>query len=202
IRSDPDISNTAVILLTARADEESKLEGLAVRADEYLFKPFSASELEARVENLITIRRMLREALTGTVQLKGTDLTIQSADVVFLEKVRTTIESHMADTNFGVEQLADEVGYHPRQLQRKIRAVTKLSTSGYIRYLRLHRASQYLEARAGTISEIAYRVGYNDANHFSKLFRQMFGMSPTEYVGRRTIDRDVSDMGAAPPPLA
>src|SRR5690606_28718609 len=97
IRNDPDIAQAAVILLTARADEESKLEGLAVHADDYLCKPFSAAELEARVENLITIRRTLREMLSGTVQLEGSDLTIQSADAAFLAKVRSTIEAHMAD---------------------------------------------------------------------------------------------------------
>ncbi len=86
----------------------------------------------------------------------------------------------MANSNFGTEWLADEVGLSPRQLRRKLKDLTDLSTAGYIRSMRLKRAAQLLEEQAGNVSEVAYAVGFQDPKHFSKLFRQVFGVAPSK----------------------
>jgi len=182
IKESDTLSHIPVILLTAQAEEESKIEGLELGADDYISKPFSASELMVRVENLIELRNMLREKYSQQVRLKGKEVEVSSDDARFLKKVQAAIEKHIANSNFGVDWLADEVNLSSRQLQRKIRSITNLSAGGYIRLLRLERASQLLAQEWGNVSEVAYEVGFQDARYFSKLFKQTFGTTPTEYV--------------------
>lgn len=182
IKENPELNHIPVILLTAQAAEESRIEGLELGADDYISKPFSASELMVRVENLIEIRSMLREKFSQQVRIKGKEVEVFSDDARFLQKVQSVIEEHMANSNFGVDWLADEVNLSTRQLQRKIRSVTNLSAGGYIRLLRLERASQLLVQEWGNVSEVAYEVGFRDARYFSRLFKQTFGSTPTEYV--------------------
>ena len=170
-----------IILLTARAEDEDRLEGLGLGADAYLSKPFNAEELLLRVENLIEIRRLLRQRFSDEVVLKPHDIVVPSADAAFLERVQAFVEAHMGDSDFEVARVADEVGVSPRQLRRKIRAITGLSPSGYVRTLRLQRAAQLLEKKVGGVAEVAYRVGFDDAKHFSRLFKQVYGTLPSEY---------------------
>ncbi len=114
------------------------------------------------------------------------EISVSSTDELFLEKVKLVIEDHMGDSNFGVEWLAHEVAISPRQLQRRLRASVGVSAGGLIRLMRLHRAAQLLEKRAGNVSEIAYKVGFQDPTYFSRIFRQMFKVNPAEYAkGKR-----------------
>jgi AraC-like DNA-binding protein len=170
-----------VILLTARADDESRLEGLGTGADDYLTKPFGTEELLARAENLIEVRRRLRRQLGGEVTLGPSEVVVSSAEAVWLEAVRDAVERRMGESSFTVDALARDVGLSKRQLQRRLRQALSLSPNGFIRAMRLERAAQLLRQRAGTVSEIAYRVGFNDAEYFSKLFRQVFGVVPSGY---------------------
>ncbi|HET6567660.1 MAG TPA: ATP-binding protein [Rhodothermales bacterium] len=181
MKSDPDLNHIPVILLTARADDESKLAGLELGADDYLFKPFHPAELLARAENLVEVRKMLRTRFSGEVVIQGSTITVSSAEAVFLERVRSVIEERMANSNFGVGWLADEVGLSTRQLQRRLRASAGLPAAAYIQTLRLQRAAQFLSQQSGSVAEVAYRVGYRDASNFSKLFRQAFGVPPSVY---------------------
>lgn len=185
IKKDPVLNHIPVILLTARVGEESKLEGLELGADDYICKPFSATELMARVENLIELRRILRERFSREVNIKGQEIDVSSADARFLERVQQVIDEHMANSNFSVDWLADEVNLSPRQFQRKMRAITNLSAAGYIRMLRLERARQLLEQGWGNVSEISYKVGFRDTRYFSRLFKQAFDLSPTDFLENR-----------------
>jgi len=183
IKKRDELGLTPVILLTAKAEEESKLEGLQAGADDYLFKPFNSSELLVRAENLIEIRQRLRSRMSeGVVRVKTSEVIVSSADEVLMERVRLAVEEHIDNSNFGTEWLADEIGLSTRQLRRKIKECTNLTTSGYIRTLRLERAAQLLEQNAGTVSEIAYAVGFQDPKHFSRLFRQIYGEVPSKYA--------------------
>ena len=181
LKADAALNHIPVILLTAKASQESKLEGLETGADDYLNKPFNARELLLRAENLIEVRRLLRQRFSGEVVLKPTDIAVPSADAALLERAQAYIEIHMGDPHFEVAQVADEVGVSPRQFRRKIREITGLSPVGYVRTLRLQRAAQLLEKRAGGVSEVAYEVGFQDAKYFSRLFRQIYGVLPSEY---------------------
>ena len=193
IKRSADLQHIPVVLLTARADESGRLQGFALRADDYLNKPFSTAELVSRVDNLILQRSRLRSQFSEELVISGTDVKVSSAEAAFLLKVRAVIEAKMSETSFGVDMLADEVGYHPRQLHRKLKATLDISASDYIRKLRLERARQLLMQRTGTVAEIAYRVGYHDANHFSKRYKQMFGVPPSEHLTSRTFQTDESD---------
>ncbi|MGK7370150.1 MAG: hybrid sensor histidine kinase/response regulator transcription factor [Candidatus Halalkalibacterium sp. M3_1C_030] len=182
IKVNPELNHIPVILLTAQATEESRIEGLELGADDYISKPFSASELLVRVENLIDLRQLLRNKFSEEIRLKGTEVDVDSEGARFLKQVQSVIEKYMENSNFGVDWLADEVNLSTRQLQRKIRDITDLSAGGYIRMMRLERASQLISQEWGNVSEIAYKVGFQDSKYFSKLFKQTFGSTPTEYT--------------------
>ncbi|NGP77104.1 response regulator [Balneolaceae bacterium YR4-1] len=189
IKKHPDWSEIPVILLTARADQESKIEGLEQGADDYLNKPFSATELMIRIENLIEIRRFLRNKYRKEIRLKGSEIEVTSEDARFLEGVQEVVENHMHHSNFGVDWLASEVNLSARQLQRKIKATTNLSAGGYIRMLRLERARQLLSQEWGNISEISDKVGFQNRKYFSRLFKQTFDETPTDFIQNNHSDQ-------------
>ncbi|MEX0598990.1 MAG: response regulator, partial [Rhodothermales bacterium] len=181
LKSDPSLGDVPVVLLTAKTDQESRLVGLEIGADDYLEKPFSAEELLARMENLIELRRRLRDRYGEAIRLGPSQVTVSSEEASFVREVREVIEKNMEESRFGVGELAEEVGFSRRQLQRRLKAAADLSAGAYIRMMRLERAAQLLEQDAGLVSEVAYRVGFKNADHFSRLFRQVFGVPPSEY---------------------
>ncbi|MFQ5569998.1 MAG: ATP-binding protein [Rhodothermales bacterium] len=170
-----------VVMLTAKAGEQDTLEGLGSGADDYLAKPFSVGELKARVANLIASRREMRAKYSREVVVRPADITITPEEEVFLDRVLEVANEHLGESTFSVDWLAEEVGLSRRQLERRVEAVTGQAPAELIRRLRLERASQLLRARAGTVSEIAYSVGFRSAAHFSKAFRMMYGESPSEH---------------------
>jgi signal transduction histidine kinase/DNA-binding response OmpR family regulator len=196
LKADETTSNIPIVLLTARATEEAKLEGLAARADDYMFKPFSAAELLTRVENLIELRRMLRRAPGAAPLLSPSVPNVSSADARFLQAVKDVIEQHMGNSNFSVEWLADEVALSARQLQRRAQAAAGISASGLIRMMRLQRSAQLLERRAATVSEIAYMVGFQDPGYFARLFKQTYGLTPSAYAEQRSPLLGSTEAGA------
>jgi DNA-binding response OmpR family regulator len=181
IKEDAALDHVPVVLLTARADDESRLEGLGLGADDYLQKPFQGEELLVRVENLIEVRRRLRDRFSRSVAIGPSQVEVSSVDEQFMDRVREEVEAHLGDMNFGVDWLADEVGLSRRQLGRRLKAAAGLSPSGYLRLMRLERAAQLLSQQAGSVQEIAYQVGFRDSDYFSKLFRQAFGVAPSAY---------------------
>jgi DNA-binding response OmpR family regulator len=170
-----------VILLTARAGTEDKIGGLLTGADDYLTKPFHGRELAVRATNLIEERKRLREHFGRQVLLQPAPPKFQSADEVFLERVIKAVEVHLADPDFDVEGLGQEVGLSRVQLYRKLYALTGQSPSDCIRTLRLRRGAELLAQKAGNVSEVAYRVGFKEASYFSRCFSQAYGCSPSEY---------------------
>ena len=181
IKVDDRLAHVPVILLTAKAAKDSKILGLRTGADAYVYKPFDADELVALTENLISIRKRLRGQFEQKIRIEPTDVTVESADARFLRQVQGVVEEHMGDTNFGVDWLADEVGLSRRQLSRRLHETASLSPAGFIREIRLRRAAQLLEQRAGSVAEVAYRVGFASPDTFSKNFQQVFGVRPSRY---------------------
>ncbi|RME42563.1 MAG: DNA-binding response regulator, partial [Chloroflexi bacterium] len=180
LKTDEKTSHIPVILLTARAGEEDTLTGLETGADDYLLKPFHAKELQVRVRNLIEQRRALRRRFLREGMMRPKEVTVTSLDDQFLQKVMTTIEARLADERFSVEELSHEVNMTPRHLHRKLRALTGKTPVQLIRFVRLSRARQLLEQRAGTVSEIAYQVGFSNLSYFARVFREEFGKLPSE----------------------
>ena len=182
IKTDERTSHVPVILLTAKADMDSKIEGLELGADDYVTKPFEARELQIRAKNLIEQRKKLREKFSALIDLNPADIAASSMDEQLLQRLLDVFEEHMEEPEFSIEQLAREIGMSRRHLYRKIKAITNLSTSDFIRILRLQRAAGMLKNASGTISEIAYKVGFNNLSHFSKTFREHFGKLPSEFT--------------------
>jgi len=182
IKTDKNTSHIPVILLTAKADISSKMEGLEYGADDYISKPFDADELKVRSKNLIEQRKKLREKFTRVIDIKPGEITATSLDEQFLKRLLDVFENHISEADYGIESFAKEIGMSRSNLYRKLRALTNQSTDDFIRSLRLKRAAQLLRKRTGTVSEVAYAVGFNSPSHFSKIFRQHFGQSPSDFA--------------------
>lgn len=171
-----------VILLTARAEMYDRIDALQEGVDDYMTKPFDVDELKARISNLIRSRRQLRERFRDApVSLHAEEVEASSVDRTFLELVRATIEAHLADEDFTVDQLAGAVGISRVHLYRRLQQTLGESPSALIRTFRLERAAQLLAQQAGSVSEVAYGVGFKSVSHFSRVFRKQYGHVPSEH---------------------
>ncbi len=185
IKQDPETDFIPVVLLTARAAPEDRVAGLRQEADDYLTKPFRADELLARTANLIASRRRLRERFSGDpLTLHARAVDVESADQRFLEQVGNAIEANMDDETYTVERLAHDVAHSRSQLYRKLQDLLDESPSDLIRRMRLERAAQLLEQGAGSVSSIAYSVGFKSVSHFSNSFQDAFLVRPSAYRSR------------------
>jgi len=173
-------SHIPVILLTAKAGEESKIEGLQVGADAYIPKPFSGKELHAHIKNLITLRQHLKQKYSRNMLMRPDEVKEPSMEEKFLLRVRAVVEKHMSNEHFSVEDLAHEVGLSRAQVHRKLIALTGHSASRYVRNFRLELAMDMLKKNVGTVSEIAYRVGFSSPAYFTKCFTEDYGMAPSQ----------------------
>jgi len=186
IRDDEHLATTPVVLVTARAEEEARVEGWRTGADAYLPKPFSGEELLAVAEHLIEVRRMLRERVKVPDWMETKAAALPSPDAEFLDRVQQVVGEHIGDSGFGVEWLATEVGLSARQLQRRLKKLTRLTAAGFIKAMRLEHAARLLREHDVQVQEVAHAVGYEDAGYFSKLFRQAYGVPPSEYAKEAT----------------
>jgi signal transduction histidine kinase/DNA-binding response OmpR family regulator len=184
LKSDQRTSHIPVILLTAKADMDSKIEGLEYGADDYIAKPFEDKELQIRSNNLIEQRRQLRDHFRKELVFNPAKITVNSIDEQFLDKVNKHIEQHMDDMEYTVEKLSYDIGMSRQHLNRKLHSLTDHSARDFIRSMRLRRAAQLLQKRNDMITQIAYQVGFNNLSYFTKCFRKQFGQSPSQYTAR------------------
>jgi signal transduction histidine kinase/ligand-binding sensor domain-containing protein/DNA-binding response OmpR family regulator len=182
IRQNDKTSHIPIILLTAKSDKDSKLEGLGLGADDYLIKPFDSDELVARIKNLIETRRMLQEKFgTGAAILEKEDKAkLSCLDEQFINRIMVVIDDHLSEEEFSIEEFGKDVGMSRSQIHRKLKALTGKSTSMYLRTVRLAKAKQMIENKIGTISEISYKVGFSSPAYFSRCFKEEFGHAPSE----------------------
>ncbi len=182
LRQDEKTSHIPIILLTAKSDRDSKLEGLGLGADAYLTKPFDTQELLVRIKNLIDTRRLLQEkfGVGNAVLHKPEKEKLSYLDQQFLERVMMVIDQHIAEEEFSIEEFGKDVGMSRSQMHRKLKALTGKSTSIYLRTVRLAKAKQLIENQKGTISEISYQVGFSSPAYFSRCFKEEFGFTPSE----------------------
>lgn len=183
LKTDERTSHIPIILLTAKASHESKLEGLETGADDYITKPFDAHELQVRVKNLIEQRRKLRERFRREVTIKPKEVAITSADERFIRRAMEVVDAHISELEFTSEQFAKEMFLSRMQFHRKMRALVDLSPWQFVRKLRLARAADLLRRRSGNIAGIAYQVGYDSPSKFTHAFREEYGKTPSEYQG-------------------
>ncbi|WP_372757397.1 two-component regulator propeller domain-containing protein [Mariniflexile sp.] len=183
IKSEFETCHIPVVLLTARALEEDRIEGYKTGADGYLGKPFNINVLKARIGNLLEAKRIIREKFSklGAV-ITPNEVTSNSIDEAFLEKTTKVILDNISDVDFKLEHLLKEIGIGRSQFYRKIQSITGQNPSNFIRTIRLKYASELLIKGNYTIKEITHMSGFNSAAYFGKTFRELYDMTPSEYV--------------------
>lgn len=183
LRADPLINFIPVILLTGKDTKKDTISGLEHGANDYLVKPFAMDELKARLNSLLRAQKLLRiklEENRPVISLKNDAL--KSADQEFIEKVYAAIEEHLCEPTLSVEKLASLVAVGRTTLHRKLTKIANETPVQLIRRCRLERAKFMIESKSGTISEIAYSVGFESISWFSKCFKEQYHISPSELV--------------------
>lgn len=184
LKTDLTTSHIPVIMLTAKAGMEHKIEGLETGADAYLTKPFHANELIVRVKKLIEQRKNLRDLFSeNTYTFSPKDVTVTSLDQKFLEQVLALLEKRFSEPNFGIKEMQDALAMSKTQLHRKLKALTNEAPGELLRNFRLKRAAQLLSKEADSVTQIAYAVGFNNLSYFAKCFKELYGVSPSTYKG-------------------
>ena len=180
LKNDERTSHIPIILLTAKADNESRISGLRRGADAYLTKPFNEEELMIRLANFANNRKKIQAHFQ-----KGTPLSAEEAKEIrqedeFLQKIRQTLEARIDEEDFGIIHICRAIGMSRAQLHRKIKALTGQSTSIFLRQVRLEKGKTLLETTDMNVSQTAYAVGFHDPNYFSRLYFETFGIRPKE----------------------
>ncbi len=181
LKSNQETSHIPVLLLTAKGSDEFRLKGIQIGADDYFAKPVNVAILKARIVNLLESRQRLRDLFTRQIVVQPKEVTVTSSDEEFLRKAICIVEDHMRDETFGVEDLAVKVGMGRTSLYRKMKAVTGLSPHEFIKSMRLKRAAQLLSTGEMNVSETYEEVGISTISYFSKIFREAYGCTPSEY---------------------
>jgi len=184
IKTNLNLSHLPVIMLTSKADVANRLEGLERGADAFLAKPFDMEELHMVINNLIQSRLRLKGKYSGAQRQaeRLEQLEVKGNDEQLMERIMKVMNKNIGDSDFNVEVLCHEVGISRTQLHRKMREMTGLSTSEFIRNIRLEQAARLLKEQKVNVTQVAYIVGFSNLAHFSTVFRKHFGVSPSEYV--------------------
>ncbi|TXE07023.1 response regulator [Seonamhaeicola algicola] len=184
IKTKKETSHIPVIMLTAKLSQETEIEGRKIGADGYIRKPFDIELLELKISNIIKHREDLRKRFNRDISLKPKEVTVTSMDEQFLQKAISIVEDNMMNTDFNVEMLVKEMGYSRSNLYSKFKEITGLSSSEFIRNIKLKRAVQLFEQSDYSVKEIMYMTGFNTASYFAKCFKKQFGVIPSEYVSQ------------------
>ena len=182
VKSDLSYSHIPVVLLTAKSNLQSKIEGLRSGADAYIEKPFSVEYLQVCISNLLTNREKLRQTFVSSPFVSTNSMAITKADESFLKNLNLQVDIHMQDPDFCLDDLAGIMNMSRSSLNRKIKGMLDLTPNDYIRLERLKKAAQLLQEGECKINEICYRVGFNTPSYFTKCFQKQFGVLPKDFV--------------------
>lgn len=178
LKTDERTSHIPIILLTAKAAQVEKLQGLKTGADSYITKPFDLKELKISVYNLIKLRQQLRQRFSQAPTIEPQAIQTSEVDQVFLAKICATIKAQLSNEQFGVEILAQAVNMSSVHLNRKLKALTDQTTNKFIQAMRLQQAMLLLQQKKGNVSEIAFETGFSSTAYFVKCFREKHGRTP------------------------
>lgn len=183
IKSNPRINHIPVILLTTKSEVEDQLTGIKSGADAYISKPFSCYMLHVRIDNLVDNMRRLRGKFSGAQQQSDKVEQVEAKGYYgdMMKKVMKSVNEHLSDSDFSVDVLASEVGMSRVQLHRKIKELTGVSTGKFIRNIRMEQAGRLIKEGRINVADVAYKVGFNDQTYFSTVFKQYYGVPPSEY---------------------
>ena len=188
IKGNANISHVPVIMLTSKSEISDRLEGIKLGADAYLAKPFSLEELHLTIDNLIDNVRRLKGKFSGALKQddKVEKIEVKGNDEELMERIMKVVNENMSDSDFNVEKMCDEVGVSRTQLHRKLKEMTGVPTSEFLRNIRLNEAARLIREHKINITQVSYMVGFANNSHFSTAFKKYFGMSPTEYAAKYT----------------
>ncbi|NNF74366.1 MAG: response regulator [Flavobacteriaceae bacterium] len=184
LKLDERTSHIPIILLTAKSGDEHEMEGLKTGADAYVTKPFRAANLKIRVDQLIDLRRKLRQRYDQEADVNPKELSLSTADQRFFERLQKILDTQLTDPQFNADRFASEMAMSRMQLHRKLKALTGLSSSEFIRSQRIKMAVKILKTREVSVSELAYDIGFNTPSYFIKCFKEALGQTPLEYQKR------------------
>lgn len=184
IKTNSNISHIPVIMLTSKSDVSNRLMGLEKGADAFLAKPFDCEELQLLIKNLINHVRRLKGKYSSCPKAtdKVENIVMKSNDDVLMERIIKSINEHISEFDFGVEELAKAIGVSRAQLHRKMKDIAGIPASEFLRNIRLEQAARILSETEVNVAQVAYRVGFNSQSYFSTCFKRHFGKSPSEYA--------------------
>lgn len=183
-------SHIPFILLTARTSLIFKFEGLESGADEYINKPFNIRELKLKAKNLLNIYTRLREKFTNESVVKPSEITVSSLDEKLLKKALEIVDENISNEFFNIQVFCSELGVSRTMLFTKIKAWTNLTPNEFIHSMRMKRAAQLLEQNKITVSQVSYKVGFQNPKYFSRCFHKYHSVTPSEYAEKFTVDAE------------
>jgi len=185
LKEDVNTSHVPVVLLTAKISDDYTIEGFDAGADDYIPKPFNPKVLHSRIKNILEIRQNLRDKFKKEELLEPGEVSVTSADELFLKKAMEVVEKNIGNSEFRVSNFVAEMNMSRSVLYRKFESLTGQSVNEFVRNTRLKRAAQLLSTNELTVSEITYEVGFSDPQYFSKCFSKYHGITPSEYAKRK-----------------
>ena len=186
VKNKLELSHIPVILLTAKNKEEDRAEAYEVGADAFISKPFNLAVLHARIRNLLKYKERKAHDFKNQLVFEIKELDYTSIDEDFMQRAIDCVNRHLEDSDFDQPQFVEEMGTSKSTLYKKLKSLTGLNTSAFIRNIRLKAACRIMEEKGSSvrISDLAYAFGFNDPKYFSSCFKKEFGMLPTEYQER------------------
>ncbi|MGV6845242.1 MAG: ATP-binding protein [Lutibacter sp.] len=182
LKNDEKTSHIPIILLTAKSENKNRIQSIKAGADAYVEKPFKNQLLIEQVNQLIQSRKLLQQRYSQEIILKPKDIAVTSVDEVFLDRVQKILDNNVIESSFQTQEFCKAVSMSRMQLHRKLKALTGLSTSEFIRSQRLKLAAELLKQSDIIISQVGYSVGFNNHAYFSKCFKKMYHCTPTEFA--------------------
>lgn len=186
LKTNIEYSHIPIILLTAKATIQSKIEGIELGADDYIEKPFSTEYLLARIANLLSNQKKLRQAFTSSPFVNAQTIALTKADEAFLEKLTEVIKSNISEPEFNVDILAEKMNMSRSSLHRKIKGIAQITPNEFIQLERLKMAAQLIQSQEYKINEVCYIVGFNSSSYFAKCFQKQFGVLPKDFGNKPT----------------
>ncbi len=184
VKGDLAISHIPVIMLTALTGDEQMINGLSVGADDYLYKPFNAQQLLLKVRNMLCLKKQIRNYFKNEFFGSYSEMELDSSDKQFIKKVCAVLDEYLSESELSIEKVSKEIGLSRIQLYRKIKEITGYSPSEFFKSYKVRKSLPLLAAKNLTISEIAYRCGFTSPSYYSKCFKEVLSISPTEYQAK------------------
>ena len=185
IKNNLDYCHIPIILLTAKTNLQSRIEGLKMGADAYVDKPFSMKFLLVNIANLLKSREQLHTAFMNAPFLPTNNIMINKADEEFLKKLNDIVQVNLQNSNFSLLDIADQLCMSRSSLNRKIKGLLDITPNDYIRIERLKKAAQLFKEGNNKINEVCYMVGFNTPSYFTKCFQKQFGVLPKDFIGEK-----------------